>query len=278
MNIQVPAQKSHPVSAVIITKNEDRYIQRCLESLAWADEIVVIDAESSDRTPEICQDPNQSWARKIRFIPRKWTGFKDQRTFAMNTASHDWILVVDADEACSPELAHKIRELLESNEGPPSKAYKVRRIEYFLGKQIQYGIWNPSYQDRFFHRNGVRYVNDIHEYPIFPAPAQLIHEPLHHAPDFSPERFLDKMNRYTSIEAMDRVKQGQRTYWLRLIGSFPAMFLKNYFYYSAYKDGYHGFIISLLEGLSRTVRHIKIWQYSRAQNDQGKLEVNQKNN
>lgn len=252
-----------PVSAVIIARNEERYIERCLKSLTWADEILVVDGESTDRTREICLDSQKPWSSKIRVLQRRWTGFKDQRTFAMNEAKNDWLLVVDSDEECSPELAGKVQELLGRPEGPPAKAYKVHRKEFFLGKHIQHGIWNPSYQDRFFHRAGVRYLNNIHEYPQFPQPPQELHEPLIHAPDFSPDRFLDKMNRYTTLEAQDRVNQGQRTHFFRLIGAFPAMFLKNFFYYKAYKDGFHGFVISLLEGVSRVVRHIKIWQFSR---------------
>jgi (heptosyl)LPS beta-1,4-glucosyltransferase len=255
--------KSTPVSAVIITKNEERYIERCLQSLVWVDEIIVVDAESSDRTPEICRNPLKPWAPKMQFISRPWKGFREQRTVAMNSAKNDWILVVDADEACSPELASKIQQLFTIQPHPPAKAYKVRRVEYFLEKPIYHGIWNPSYQDRFFNRSGVRYVNEVHEYPVFTAPPQIIHEPLLHAPDFSPDRFLDKMNRYTTIEAQDRVARGQRTNAFRMIAAFPSMFLKNYFYYGAYKDGIQGFVISLLEGLSRTVRHIKIWQFSR---------------
>jgi glycosyltransferase involved in cell wall biosynthesis len=252
-----------PVSAVIISKNEEQHIAHCLKSLTWADEILVVDAESSDRTPEICTDKTQPWAEKIRFLQRKWPGFREQRNFAMNEAKNDWVLVVDSDEICTPELAQKIQNILDPKATPPAKAFKVRRVEYFLGKPIHFGIWNPSYQDRFFHRAGVKYVNNIHEYPLFPAPAQLIHEPLLHFPEFNVERFLDKMNRYTTIEAKDRIEQGKRTNWFRLIGAFPAMFWKNYIYYKAYKDGFHGFVISLLEGVSRVVRHIKIWQYTR---------------
>lgn len=251
------------VSAVIITRNEEKHIANCLSSLTWADEIVVIDAESTDATPAICSSKDAPWSSKVRMIQRPWPGFREQRTFAISQAKNDWILVVDADERCSPELAQKIRELLSTAGGPPNRYYKVRRVEYFLGKPISFGIWNPSYQDRFFHREGVRYVNDIHEYPIFPKPPLQIHEPLHHWPDFEPERFLEKMNKYTSIEARDRVNQGQRTNWFRILMAFPAMFWKNYFYYGAYKDGMHGFIISILEGVSRAVRHVKIWQYSR---------------
>ncbi|HUP58055.1 MAG TPA: glycosyltransferase family 2 protein [Bdellovibrionota bacterium] len=244
-----------PVSALVLTRNEERHIARCLESLGWADEVIVVDAESTDRTAELATKAG------ARVITRRWPGFRDQRTFALAEARNDWVLVVDADEACSPELATRIRDLMTAAGGPPHRAYQVRRIEYFLGKPIEYGIWNPSYQDRFFHRAGVKYVNEIHEYPIFPAPPQRIHEPLHHSPLFEPEKFLEKMNKYTSIEARDRVKQGQRTNWFRMVFAFPAMFLKNYFYYGAYKDGMHGFAISILEGISRAVRHVKMWQY-----------------
>lgn len=255
------------LSAAIITKNEEKHIARCLESLTWVDEIVVVDAFSTDKTEAICSNPSAPWAGKIRFFKREWTGFRDQRTFAMEKTSHEWLLVVDADEKCSEELAAKIIDLLNAPDGPAHRAYKIRRVEYFLGKPIHYGIWNPSYQDRFFHKAGVKYVNDIHEYPIFPVTPQDIHEPLIHSPEFHPERFLEKMNKYTTIEARDRVRRGQRTNVFRLIGAFPAMFLKNYFYYGAYKDGMHGFVISILEGISRAVRHIKIWQFSRIEKE-----------
>jgi glycosyltransferase involved in cell wall biosynthesis len=249
-----------PVSAVIIAYNEEKNIERCLSSLVWADEIVVIDGGSQDKTVEICERKDAVWADRIRVYKRPWDGFKNQRNFSLEKASHNWILVVDADERCSPELAQKIRELLKSE--PPFRAYKVRRLEYFLGKEIKHGIWSPSYQDRFFHREGVRYVNDIHEYPKFQREPGTLHEPLEHSPDFTVEKFLDKMNKYTTVEAIDRLKQGRRTNLFRLFFAFPAMFLKTYFYYEGYKDGVHGFVISLMEGVSRAVRHIKMWQYS----------------
>jgi glycosyltransferase involved in cell wall biosynthesis len=248
------------VSAVIIAHNEEAQIGRCLASLIWVDEIVVIDSYSSDQTVQICQNPSQPWASKISVIQRKWSGFKDQRNFAIQQPKHDWILVVDADEACSPELAEKVRSLLSQVNGPPFRAYKVRRVEYLLGKPIHYGTWNPSYQDRFFHRKGVRYINEVHEYPVFPTPPAELHEPLHHCPNLTPEKILNKMNFYTSIEARDRFAQGKRTNWFHLIATFPAMSVKTYFYYGSYKDGMHGVVVALLDGISRLVRHIKLWQ------------------
>lgn len=254
------------VSAVIISFNEEKYIERCLSSLTWADEILVVDAFSTDRTSEICLRPDAPWAGNIRFLQNEWRGFRLQRTFAMENAENNWLFVVDSDEECTPELAARIRNLLNIPGGPPQRAYKVRRIEYFLGKPIYYGIWNDkrfyngSYQDRFFHREGVYYVNDVHEYPVFTQEPFIIQEPLLHSPDVTPERIIAKMNKYTTIEARDRISQGQRTNLPHILVAFPAMFIKNLINYKAYKDGIYGVIISLLEGVSRVVRHIKMWQ------------------
>ena len=100
----------------------------------------------------------------------------------------------------------------------------------------------------------------MHEYPKFRERPTLLHEPIHHWPGFGVELFLTKMNHYTTIEAQDRFNQGVRTNAFRLLGAFPAMFFKNYFYYQAYRDGAIGVVISLLEGVSRVVRHVKLWQ------------------
>jgi glycosyltransferase involved in cell wall biosynthesis len=250
------------VSALVITMNEAHRLGRCLASLAWADEIVVLDGGSSDNTHEICNDPRQPWADVIQYVHVPWRGFLNQRNEALARARHDWVLVVDSDEAVSPELAARIRSMMAAPEEPPYRAYKVRRVEYFLGRPIRAGIWNPSWQDRFFHRAGVRYINNVHEYPVFAEPPGRIAEPIHHDPSFDLDRFLAKMNAYTTIEAQDRVRQGMRTHPIRMLTAFPAMFLKNYFYYKSYRDGWHGFVISILEGISRAVRHVKIWYYS----------------
>lgn len=252
-----------PVTALILTQNEEKRIGRCLSSLAWADEIVVVDALSLDRTREICLDSSQPWAGKIRVIERAWSGFKDQRNFSLDQATTEWVLVVDADEECTPELATRVQELLGLAGGPERSAYKVRRREYFQGKPILHGMWNPSYQDRFFRKTGVRYVNEVHEYPVFRQAPGEIHEPLLHKSDLTIERCLEKMNRYTTIEARDRYNQGSRTNVFKMIFAFPAHALKSYFYYQAYKDGVHGLVISLLEGVSRVARQVKIWQLMR---------------
>lgn len=248
------------VSALIIAYNEEKHIARCLEALAWADEIVVVDAKSTDATRSICLSADRPWSGKTRVIERAWSGFRDQRNFALSQAKNSWVLVVDADEVCTPELAARIHEMLARPQGPELQAYKVHRREFFQGKPIFYGMWNPSYQDRFFNKEGVQYINEIHEYPAFKSAPGEIHESLLHLADLTVERYMEKLNRYTTIEAKDRYDQGQRTTAFKLVGAFPAHSFKSYFYYGAYKDGMHGLVISLLEGVSRVVRQIKIWQ------------------
>lgn len=256
-----------PVTVGIICFNEEAYIERCLLSVSWADEILLIDSMSTDNTMLIAKAQNKPWSEKIRILERKWTGFRDQRNFLLENTSNDYVLVVDADEACSPELAREVRKILA--EPKPYPAFKVRRIEYFLGKEIRGGMWNPSYQDRFFHRQGVSYINDIHEYPKFSVEPRRIEAPLYHRPDFNIEMFLAKLNKYTSIEARDRYADGQRTHLIHVIGAYLVMFFRNFLYYKSYRDGYHGLIISVLEGISRAVRHVKLWQLE--QQDKKKL-------
>jgi len=250
------------VSGLLIVKNEAHYIERALLSLLWCDEIVVVDAFSQDQTPLICQDPARPWAKKIRFLQKEWQGFSTQRNFAIDQARSSWVFFLDGDEACSPELATRIRTLLESPDLQPAQ-YRVRRQEFFLKKPIHHGIWNPSFHVRFFFKERLRFVGAVHEGVDSPYSTQTIDEPIIHVEDLRIERILNKLNHYTTIQAETDYARGLRTHPLRILLSFPAMFYKNYVYYGAWKDGIEGFIISVLEGISRTIRHLKIWQITR---------------
>jgi glycosyltransferase involved in cell wall biosynthesis len=251
-----------PISALLIVKNESRFIERALSSLVWCDEIVVVDAFSQDETPMICQDASKPWAGKIRFLQKEWLGFSEQRNYAIEHARHSWVLFLDGDETCSPELSKVIQSLLESPDLSPAQ-YKIRRQEFFLKKPIYHGIWNPSYHIRFFFKEHLKFVGEVHEGVTSPYETRTLDAPLIHVEDLRIERILGKLNHYTTIQAENDYKRGVRTHFLRILLSFPAMFYKNYIYYGSWKDGKEGFIISVLEGLSRTVRHLKIWQITR---------------
>ncbi len=249
-----------PLTAIVLTRNSEQFIARCLESISFADEILVVDAHSSDKTQAICLSQDQPWSERVNFVQRQWDNFRDQRNFSLDQAKHEWVLVIDSDEKCSDALKDRVQDFFKNGAFPPKKYYKIRRVEYFLGKEITAGIWSPSYQDRFFKKNGIRYKNEVHEFPVYPEAPSRIEEPFYHWPGFGPQQFLEKMVKYTRVEAQDRFEQGKRTNAFRIFFAFFAMFFKNYFYYKAYRDGFYGFIISVLEGISRAVRHVRIWE------------------
>lgn len=249
-----------PLSALLIVRNEERVIARALDSLVFASEVVVVDACSTDRTAEIAR------VKGARVVERAWTDFSEQRNFSLAQAKRDWVLVLDADEAATPELAAWLGEFFASGRDRQAPhGYKIKRAEYFLGRRIHGACWNPSYQDRFFRRSKARYVGEIHEYPeveggLARAPESAL---IDHDPNVTVERILEKMNRYTTIEARDRFRAGQRTSLLHIAVAGFANWWKNFFYYKGYRDGAYGFAISVLEGISRTVRHVKLWQLQR---------------
>ncbi len=246
-----------PLSAILIARNEAAHISRAVSSLGFADDIVVVDGGSTDTTKELAQKAG------ARVVERPWTNFSEQRNFSLQQAKHPWVLVLDADEAATLALAEWLKEFFRSGQNQQAPyGYKIKRAEYFLGRRIHGACWNPSYQDRFFRRDKARYVGAIHEYPeveggLVRAPEQALIE---HNPKITAESFFDKMNRYTTIEAMDRYRAGQRTSLPHLAVVFFANWWKNFFYYKGYKDGAYGFVICLMEAVSRTVRHIKLWQ------------------
>ncbi len=248
-----------PVTGLLIVKNEQEFIERALLSLLWCDEILVVDSFSTDATPRICMDTTRPWASRMRFIQKEWMGFSAQRNYAVEQARHDWVFFLDGDEQCSPELAGKIQETL-TDSGLHPGIFKIRRQEFFLGKPIRHGIWNPSYHERLFHRGGVKFIGEVHEGISGGTLLGKIDEPIIHVEDLKIERFLVKLNHYTTIQAEADYRRGLRTGFTRILLSFPAMLYKNYIYYGAWKDGREGLIISILEGISRTVRHLKIWQ------------------
>ena len=256
MNSRTSAAKL-PLTALIIARNEEALIGRCVRSAWFCDEIVVVDAMSTDRTAEVAT------AAGARVVKRAWTSFGDQRNFSLSQAKHEWVLVLDADEAATPGLEDWLRNFFAAGrEKQEQVGFKIRRAEYFLGRQIYGACWNPSFQDRFFRRDKTKYVGVIHEYPE--AAGGFVRAPdaayIEHNPNVTVESFFDKMNRYTTIEARDRFEAGQRTNVPHLCVVFPATFLKNYVKYKGYRDGVHGFVICLMEAVSRTVRHIKLWQ------------------
>lgn len=258
-----------PISVIMIARNEEANIGRAVSSVSFAEEIIVVDAFSTDRTAAIASGLGAN------VVQRAWTNFSDQRNFSLSLAKKSWVLVLDADEAVSAGLhSWLIGFFREKKDQSTPYGFKIKRAEYFLGRRIHGACWNPSFQDRFFRRDKGKFVGEIHEYPV--VEGGMVRAPedayIEHSPKVTAESFLDKMNRYTSIEAFDRYQAGQRTNIPHLAVVFFSTWWKNYFYYKGYRDGAHGFVICLLEGVSRTVRHIKLWQIQQM-SEEGRLHL-----
>ena len=244
------------ISACVITYNEERALERCLNSLKFVDEIVVIDAFSGDRTAEIAR------AHASKVVQSKWAGFTRQRNIGLENCTGDWVFFLDADEEATPELAARLRQIANDDLTEHPNCYSIKRIEYFLGKELNYGPGNPSFQWRFFKRTGVRFEGEVHEYPRFEGNIGLINDAaILHWPDLSIDRFLNKLNHYTTLEAVDRFAMGQRTTLWHAVGTFFSTFLKNGIRYRGLLNGKEGFILTLLESFSRVVRHLKLWVF-----------------
>ncbi len=228
-------------------------LARCLSSLKFADEIIVVDAHSSDQTVEIAK------AHGAKIISRPWSGFAAQRNVGLEQCSGDWVFFLDADEEASSLLGERLTKVARDQHNRHPNCYSIQRIEYFLGRRLKYGPGNPSHQWRFFKRNAVRFEGEVHEYPKFAGPVGMIDEPIFHWPDLGIEKFLTKMNHYTSIEALEKFSQGQRTSLFHAIGTFFSTFFKNGVRYRGLLNGKEGFILTLLESFSRVVRHLKLW-------------------
>lgn len=243
------------ISACVITRNEEHLIERCLASLSFADEIIVIDAISVDSTA--------SRAKKFtsKIISSPWKGFTVQRNLALDHAQANWVFFLDSDEQASIELGQRLKKIAQDQLDTHPNCYSIKRIEYFLGKELKFGPGNPSYQWRFFKKENVRFTGDVHEYPKFEGPIGLIEEPIHHYRDLAIERFLNKLNHYTTLEALDRFKQGEHTSLPHAIGTFFTTFLKNGIRYKGFLNGKEGLVLTLLESISRVIRHLKLWVF-----------------
>ena len=261
------AQSTPVLSACVIVKNGEKTIERCLRSLEFADEIIVIDAQSTDRTVEI--------ARKItsKVVSHPWQGFATQRNIALNHSSGRWVFFLDADEKAEPNLGKILKQIAQEDPDKHPNCYSVKRVEFFLGKQLNYGPGNPSFQWRFFKKSGVRFEGEVHEFPRFEGGIGLIQSTgIAHWPDLSVEHFLTKMNHYTTLEAVDRFTQGQRTSLWHAFGTFFSTFFKNGIRYRGFLNGKEGLVLITLESFSRVVRHLKLWLYWQVHD--GKIQIN----
>ncbi|MFH1593072.1 MAG: glycosyltransferase family 2 protein [Candidatus Omnitrophota bacterium] len=252
--------KRASISAVLITKNEERNIRRCLDSLRWVDEIVVVDGNSTDRTAEIAR----SYGAKV--IDHKFQGdFGDERNIGNENATCDWILALDADEVMPQNTREKIEEILIS--GCEPDAFNVPRMQFFLGKpQIHGGRYHSIVN--FFRRGKVRFDGKVHHLVLVDGKTGEFEHPIEHYPFNSISEFLQKHDRYTRYEALEmfekfgRTKQKEVRYNLTIKPI--KLFIKSYFKKKGHKDGIVGLIFCVLFSVSYFLKWSKYWELCQA--------------
>jgi glycosyltransferase involved in cell wall biosynthesis len=245
-----------PVSAVLITRNAAGVLDACLESLSFADEIVVIDSASSDGTPEIAA------RRGARVVQKEWLGFGRQKQFAVEQAKHDWVLCLDADERVSPELAASIGQALAN---PVSPVYRMARRNRFLGRWLSHGEGYPDWSPRLFNRLNARWSDDlVHEKVLYAVtPGTLAGDLLHDSYD-DLATYLERQNRYTTLAARQAYEMGKHAGPFHLLASPVVRFFKFYVLRLGFLDGLPGLVHISIGCMNSYMKYAKLMELRRS--------------
>jgi (heptosyl)LPS beta-1,4-glucosyltransferase len=244
------------VSVTIITRNEAGHIAAALETVSWADEIVLIDAQSTDETVTI--------ARRFtdRVIVRDWPGYSAQKNHAAELAGHDWILSLDADERVSPALASEIRNVLR--EAPIAGGYRMPRVSHYLGRWLRSTDWYPDYQLRLYNRRVARWEGrHVHESVRVDGSTGTLRGELLHYPYRDISHHLQTIDRYSTLAAQQFHEAGRRASVADLAIRPPLAFLRNYLVRRGFRDGGPGLLVSLLNSYYVLMKFAKLWELGR---------------
>jgi glycosyltransferase involved in cell wall biosynthesis len=248
------------ISVTIVAWNEEERLRACLESIAWADEIIVIDAESADKTVQVAREfTDKIWVRP-------WPGFAAQKNFALEQATGHWILSLDADERVTPELQERIRQIARADGF--ADGYSLPRRNLFWGAWVRHGGLYPDYQLRFFRRGAGQFVDSaVHESVVVKGRVERVAEPLLHHSYRGLDDFVTRSNRYSTLAAAELIKRGGRIRLadlaLRPLGRFVSMYLLR----RGFLDGWRGFVLAVLYANYVFLRMAKAWEARRGQPD-----------
>ena len=246
-----------PLSAVLITRNAAAVLEPCLDSLAFVDEVVVVDSSSSDGTAELAQ------RKGARVVQREWLGFGRQKQFAVEQASHDWVLCLDADERVSPALARSIGRALAA---PVSPVYRMARRNRFLGRWLSHGEGYPDWSPRLFNRMSARWSDDlVHEKVIYAVTPGTLEGDLMHDSADDLATYLDRQNRYTTLAARQAYELGRSAGVLQLFFSPVVRFFKFYVLRLGFLDGVPGLLHISIGCMNSYLKYAKLLELRKAE-------------
>lgn len=240
------------ISAVILTKNEEKNINDCLDSLSWCDEKIVIDDMSEDKTVELAEKSG------VRVFVHKLTNFSDQRNYGLDKARGDWILFLDADERVSSalcfEMIQQINEPLSNVAG-----FSFKRIDIIWGRQLMHGETGHMSLLRLARKNAGKWTGAVHEKWNIKGKTMLLKNPLYHYPHQSVKDFMREINRYTDLRAEELFKMNKKANWPTIILYPKAKFFLNYFIRLGFLDGMPGLVTALMMSFHSFLVRGKLW-------------------
>ncbi|CAG1020314.1 (heptosyl)LPS beta-1,4-glucosyltransferase [Patescibacteria group bacterium] len=239
------------VSVIIITKNETSHIQACLESVSWADEIIVLDSGSTDNTVELCR----TYTDKVYITD--WQGFGIQKQRALNYASSDWVLSIDADETVTEELKAEIINAMQTTE---YNGFEIPRLSNYCGRAMKHGGWFPDYVLRLFKREQGSFTDTVvHERIVVSGKIGRLKNPFLHNAFVNFEEVLHKVNHYSSLGAdLLQQKNAKASIPKALFKGFWTFF-RTYFLKAAFLDGWHGLLLAISNAEGAYYRYVKLW-------------------
>ena len=238
------------LSVIIITKNEADNIRACLESVAWADEIIVVDSGSNDATVEICKE------FEAQVHVHDWPGFGVQKNRALAYASQEWVLSIDADERITPELHKEIINVLQN---PLADGYEIPRLSSFCGRFMRHSGWYPDYVTRLFRRGAARFSDDlVHERLIVNGSVKRLHQSILHETFHDLDELLTKINQYSTAGARMLREKNKTASLKKAVGHAIWAFLRTYIFRMGFLDGREGFMLAISTAESTYYRYAKL--------------------
>jgi glycosyltransferase involved in cell wall biosynthesis len=246
------------ISVCIIAFNEENKIAQAIESVAWADEILIVDSESTDRTRPIAE----SLGAKV--LTKKWAGFSKQKQYAADCAAHDWIFSLDADERVSSELKAEILRLKNSSENDLADGYRIPRLSFYMNRPIRHGGWYPDWQLRFFNRRQGKWKDVlIHESFQINEGAKiekLNGDILHYTVENASHHHRMIGTRYAPLAAIQMFERGKKTSALKVATVGTTTFLQNYILRGGFLDGFAGFCIARFAAHHAFLKYLLLWE------------------
>lgn len=250
--METPGPNREKITVIIPCQNEESNIAACLESVKWADEILVVDSFSNDATVEIARRYTD------RILQHEYINYAAQNSWAIPQATHDWVLIVDSDERVNPPLRDEIIELLR--EGPQKEGYRMYRDNYLFNQLIKHTGWGGDCVLRLFRRDQARYVEKRVHAEIKMQDSGLLRGRLTHYSVSDMSSWVKKINRYSSWKAQDKSERGVRLPLLHLFFRPPMRFAKDFFLRRGFLDGWRGFLIASMSAFAELIMSAKLIQ------------------